>query len=219
MEEVREAAILPAPEAPRPGPARLSHRHEDIARWLLENPTRPLKECAQHFGYTQAWLSCIIHSDAFQVRLRRLQEEADAIVVLDVPARLRGVAARAIEGLGDQVEHSLNDGNGVLHRQFLLDTAELTLKSLGYGAPKAPLAPAAAFVQNNLFNLQQPVSPEVLAHARGRLLSVVEVSPALPEASQLPARDERNGGEVLRQASPLPSPSGAEGPETVGADL
>lgn len=103
--------VLAAPQLPdalearkqTPGIIRLNHTHEAIARWLLENPTRSLRECAQFFGYTQSWLSCIIHSDAFQVKLNQMQKEADAVVVLDVPARLRGIASSTLDGIAQQI--------------------------------------------------------------------------------------------------------------------
>jgi hypothetical protein len=215
------ALRLDSVAAPKPGPAKLSHTHEDIARWLLENPTRPLKECAQHFQYSQSWLSCIIHSDAFQAKLRKLQEGADAVTLLDVPARLRGVASAALDGLAEQVEHALkpSEGNSVVHRDFLLSTAELTLKSLGYGgqAKTPPPAPGMVFQQNNTF--VTPVPPDVLARAREKLVPPVEVAPALSETSQLPAGGDDSILSVQRHTSAISSSARAEGPETPGLDL
>lgn len=197
---------------------RLSHTHEEIARWLLENPTRPLKDCAKEFGYTQSWLSCIIHSDAFQARLKKLQDGADAITILDVPARLRGVAASALDGLGDQVDTALKDGNGIAHRQFLLDASELALKSLGYGVSKAPVAPGNPLFQQNNYNFP-PVDPQTLARARERILNNPEVSPALPEASQLPAGGESDLRTVQRPGTLVLEAARPEGPETSGVDI
>ena len=201
----------------RVGPQKLSHRHEDIARWLVENPTEKLSVCAAYFGYTQSWLSCIIHSDAFQAKLRKMQIEADAVTVLDVPARLRGVAANALDALGAQVELAVKDGNGVMHREFLLNSAELTLKSLGYGSPKTTPAPGgpAVMIQQNNFG---PVPPQVLGAARERLLNM-EVPPALPEASELHSGDEPVNGGVQREAAAIPASPSAKGPEASGLDL
>ena len=46
--------------------ARLNTTHEMLMNWLVCNPEKSLRECADHFGYTQSWLSQIIHSDIFQ---------------------------------------------------------------------------------------------------------------------------------------------------------
>ena len=219
--EMEASTALVAAEGARPGVKRLSHTHEDIARWLLANPTRPLKECAVYFGYTQAWLSCIIHSDAFQARLRKLQDGADAVTLLDVPARLRGVASSALEGLGVQVDHALKEteGNGIVHRQFLLDTAEITLKALGFGGPKTAPAPANGplFQQNN-YNIS-PVPPETLARARETLLNATEVNPEILEASKLPAGGESDLRTVQRHPATVPAAAGAEGEEAARVDL
>jgi len=182
-----------------PGPQNLSATHRQIARWLLENPGKGrLKECADHFGYTQAWISTLIHSDAFEALMGELNVNADNVVVNDIPSKLRGVAALAIEGLGECVEEAMNDKMRLLHRGFLRETADMTLARLGYGSSKSPgaAAPSNPLNQQNNFFLG-PVPANVLADARSRLLEhSVEVTPvAVPETRELSA-----GG---------PSPQGA----------
>lgn len=122
--------------APKPTIKSLSFNHEAIARWLIANPGKidggRLKECADHFGYSRSWLSIIIHSDAFKAKLRELTEEADALVIADIPAKMRGVASMALDALGDQVQAAAEDQT-VAPRDFLLKTSETLLKNLGYG--------------------------------------------------------------------------------------
>lgn len=170
-----------------PGPQNLSNTHRDIARWLLENPGKhSVRDCAAHFKYSLPWISTLIHSDAFRALMFELQKDADNLVVNDIPAKLRGVAALAIEGLGEAVESAMEDNSKLLHRGFLKDTVDMTLEKLGY-VSKPPAGPAALpphMQQNNYF--LGPVAPEVLQHARERLLTM-EVPPAtVSEASQLP---------------------------------
>lgn len=216
MDQNVTAPEITEPEGSRrPTIMRLNHTHEAIARWLLENPTRSHGECAKFFGYTQGWLSCIVHSDAFQVKLQQMQKEADAVVILDVPARLRGLAASALDGLSQQVDHSLQEGNGVLHRQFLHQTAELALKSLGYGQAKAAPAPVGNNHYHNHNHLHAAVAPDVLASAREKLLG----THAVQEASKLPAGGDSDLSPVQRLASPVSQPSSTEGSETARADL
>jgi hypothetical protein len=194
---------------------KLNHTHEAIARWLIENPTRSLGECARQFGYTQSWLSCIIHSDAFQVKLHQMQQEADAVTIMDVPARLRGVAAAALDGLAQQVDHALSEGNGVLHRQFLHQTAELTLKALGYGQPKAPPPPAGSTHYHAHVHKHETVAPGVLSAAREKLLE----AHAVQEARQLPASGDDILGSVQRLSSDLSASSPTEGAASSRADI
>lgn len=145
----------------------LSHTHTDIARFLLQNPTLPLSAVAQHFNYTQCWLSSIIHSSAFQAHLAELQGAADALVITDVPQRLRGLASAAIDKLAEQLDFA--EGTGPVSRvdrQFVQDTAELALKALGFGRPAgydvgaAPQGPGTVIYADKL----------VIEQARERIL-------------------------------------------------
>jgi len=120
----------------KPTIQKLNFSHEAIIRWMLENPNATQNECAAHFGYSASWLSIIVHSDAFQAKWRELSGKADALVLNDIPAKMRGVASLAIEALGDQVEIAMENPN-VLNRSFLLETSETLLSKLGYGAKPA----------------------------------------------------------------------------------
>lgn len=143
----------------------LSHTHSDIARFLLENPTLPLGAVAAHFGYTQPWLSSIIHSGAFRAHMAELQGAADDVVVLDVPARLRGVASSALDKLGEQLAFAVGDGAASrVDRQFVRETADMALKALGYGRP-ANGAPTASQPSNVIY-----ADRVVINEARQRIL-------------------------------------------------
>lgn len=146
--------------------ARLSHTHHDIARFMLENPALPLSAVAQHFGYTQPWLSTIIHSGAFQAHLAELQSSADGMVIADVPARLRSIASMALDKLGDQLEFAEGTGPASrVDRTFVQETAEMALKALGFGrqgsvGADAPQGPSTVIYADRL----------VIEQARERLL-------------------------------------------------
>lgn len=182
-----------------PGPQNLSNTHREIARWLLENPGKySVRDCALHFKYSLPWISTLIHSDAFRALMIELQKDADNLVVNDIPAKLRGVAALAIEGLGESVEAAMSDKSTLLHRGFLKETVDMTLTKLGYSS-KPPTGPAPMpphMQQNNYF--LGPVAPEVLQHAREKLLTMEVPAATVSEASQLPASIESPEREVQR---------------------
>ncbi len=136
--------------------ARLSHRHDQIINWLLLNPHRPLRDCAAHFNYTQAWLSSLIHSDIFQAKLKERQGEVFVAVANDIPAKLRGLADIAIEKVTRMVEESEDP-------DLALDVFDKTLHRLGY-APQKAAAPAGPAPQVNVF----AVSSADLAQAPAR---------------------------------------------------
>lgn len=160
--ELREAS---RPLAPPPTIKRLNFSHEAIARWLLENPESSLGDCAEKFGYTRGWLSIIIHSDAFKAKYHALQADADRLVLDDIPAKMRGTASMALEGLADQVEKAVADGSAG-NRQFLLNTSETLLRQLGYGANNSKVvinAPGAGTVNASV------VDHSALERARQKL--------------------------------------------------
>jgi len=143
--------------------------HDAIALWLIANPDRMLKDCAVHFGYTQAWISAIIHSDAFKARYDDLLGDADTIVINDIPAKLRGVASRALDGLAEAVEVAVADSNStMMHRGFLLETSDKLLRDLGYGPQKPPVHTTVVENQQNVF---VGVDSTTLERARNKLLS------------------------------------------------
>ena len=167
--------------------AKTSPTHDQIALWLVENPgPRQVTRCAEHFGYTVAWMSTIINSDAFRARLAQVQEHCDAAVAADIPAKLRGVACLALDGLAEQLADAAQ-APSVVHREFMRETADMALHRLGFAPAKTASGPThigQLNVQNNLI----PVDPESLARARERLaLPAVEprVGDVLPEV--LPA--------------------------------
>ena len=113
--------------------ARLSPSHEMVMNWIICNPDRNLRECADHFGYTQSWLSCIIHSDIFQHELARRQETVRAAITQSIPEKLRRAGDIAVEKLTSQLEQTEDP-------EFILSAADKILHRLGY-APQSSRAP------------------------------------------------------------------------------
>lgn len=171
----------------KPGIKACSFSHDAIALWLVANPHGKLKDCAEHFGYTQPWLSIIIHSDAFQARYHELLGEADAAVINDIPAKIRGVASRALDGLAEAVDIAVASEQHLLHRGFLLETSDKLLRDLGYGPQKPAVQITHTGPQQT--NIVMGVEPELLARARDKMLKVtaqaelpapIDVTPTTP---------------------------------------
>ena len=135
---------------------RMSHRHDAILRWMLANPDKKLLECAEALGYTQTWLSMVVHSDIFQAKYRELSADFDSVAIMDLRDKLTGIAHAAVDKLSLQME-------GVTDVGTLLKISDSTLTKLGYGSPKA-----SPVVVNNQFNqtINGTVSKEVLLAAR-----------------------------------------------------
>lgn len=178
---------------------RVTYSHEALINWMVENPDRPLRDAAAYFGYSQGWLSCIIHSDVFQAKLARRQEEVFAQIAQDIPSRLRGAADLALNGLTEKLE------NGNPDAKFLLDATDKLLHRMGYAPASArnPLG-TAQVVQNNTQINNYTVNASDLAAARA--LAKQRDLPALPMptlAEPVPTGQEVRGS--AQEVHGLPS--------------
>jgi len=145
---------------------RVSHTHNAILDFMVANPTAPLSHVATYFGYTQSWLSTVIHSDAFQARLRERQDTAfNEVVVADLRAKITGVASQAIDKLSEKLAVAADIRD-------VKDSAEMLLRSIGWGQPKAAAAPAR---QTNIVVL---ADRESLARSRELMQAASEIADA-----------------------------------------
>ena len=154
----------------------LAPRHRAILEWMRSNPTASLKECAEYFGHSPTWIYMIVNTDLFQEALRKREDEYNEEVIVPLRAKLMGVAHRAVEKLGEQVDESDDP-------DFILASADKTLHRLGYAPTRGPAVEVALSTQENVF----VVDSDTLASAREKLASLREsptiegeVAPALP---------------------------------------
>jgi len=81
----------------------LTIRHEAILDYLMANPTVKLGDVAKAFGVTAPWLSQIIHSDAFQSKLKEKQDINFHSTVLPIREKMLAVAHLALDQLADKL--------------------------------------------------------------------------------------------------------------------
>ena len=129
-----------------PGIAKMSVRHEAIMNYMIANPVLKLRDVAGTFGVSQAWLSTIIYSDAFQERLSEKKEQVfDSSVLQPLKTKLLAVANDTIEKLHDQIATTSDI-------RELTNTADKVLSRLGFGTGPVTAAVSQTFnyVQNNV---------------------------------------------------------------------
>lgn len=154
---------------------RLSTTHEMLMNWLILNPEKSLRECADHFGYTQSWLSQIIHSDIFQHALKEKQNRVFLRVAESIPEKLARAADVAVEKLADHLERTEDP-------EFILSATDKILHRMGYAPASArnpggnPIGAPATNVQQNFF-----LTAGDLADARGLMQQAAAATP-LPNA-------------------------------------
>lgn len=144
----------------------ISHTHDMVMNWMLENPHRNLQDCAAYFGYTPTWLSSMIHSDAFQAKLKEKQGAVFSMIAEDIPARMRGLAHLAIDKMEKKLE-STNDG------EFIQDAFTKILDRAGYAPKSGNSAPQQ---QNNVFVVDAGTLSAARASMAPRPVATVEQS-------------------------------------------
>jgi len=122
--------------------AEMSFSHHAIIDWMLSNPDALLADCAKAFGYTQPWLSTIIHSDAFKAEFSRRRGQLDEHIAHGIHAKMAAVSKKALDHLEE-----LLDGADTLDPRLVLDIADRTLHRQGYAPSKAGVN---IFAQQNI---------------------------------------------------------------------
>lgn len=133
------AAYIPPPRhdsGPNKGIGQVSYKHDAIIDFILANPTVTQNEIARQFDYSVSWISQMIASDAFQVRLaERAGDLFDPLLRRDRDAMFKSLIDRSYEVLAEKLRQPAN----VIPDQLVLRTMELSSRAVGYGAREAAL--------------------------------------------------------------------------------
>jgi hypothetical protein len=133
--------VPPLPVGGRP--PKIRYNHEAMANLILMNPGIKQKEIAIAMGYTEAWISTVMCSDAFQAYLAKRQAEViDPEITLTLRERATGVATRSMQVLMEKLAKPADAiSDGLVLRAF-----ELSAKATGMGgnAPPPPAVDASA---------------------------------------------------------------------------
>jgi hypothetical protein len=181
LEDIPEDPDFQPPEKGRFQLKSLSHTHDMVINWMLLNPDRSLRECADYFGYSQPWLSTLIHTDLFQARLKERQAVVFAQIAQTVPEKLTALSDIATEKLTEAITKSEDS-------KFILDAFDKVMHRAGY-APASQKNPAGPGVQvTNVFT----VDKETLAQARQGMFALgqtVDVTPVteVKQVEEVPA--------------------------------
>src|SRR6478752_1876039 len=108
--------------------AKISYTHDALIDAVIANPASKQKDLARLFGYTESWISQIMSSDSFKVRLEaRRKVVIDPILIQNIEERMEGVANQALAVIAEKLEAN---GSADLATRAL----EITTRALGYGA-------------------------------------------------------------------------------------
>jgi hypothetical protein len=136
---------------------KVNHWHQRLADWLIANPNKKLREAADEFQRSQAWISAVINSDAFQDYFKRLSaQHSEALLVT-----IRDKSLAAADAAVGEIQRRLESSPETIPYNQLLETAEVLMKR---AAPEVSSNPGPPNVQINL-----GVSQQELAEARAAM--------------------------------------------------
>ncbi len=116
---------------------KVAYTHEAMVDLIITESAKPggisQKEIAAHFGYTEAWISNILASDAFQNALATRREElVDPELRATLKERFQALAIQSLKVLQNKLNQvTVSD-------QVALRCAELGAKALGMGIQAPP---------------------------------------------------------------------------------
>jgi hypothetical protein len=150
---------------------KVRYTHDAIIDMIIATPEITQRELSRQFGFTEAWMSIIINSDAFQERLaERKGVLVDPKITASIEARVDALAKRALDRLMDRVEAK----NGIGMR----DADLIAAAKLGVG--NRNIAPPPPPPQHNLYVVQIPMpatSAQEWMATRSKIPTSQDVSP------------------------------------------
>ena len=130
--------------------ARVKYSHDAMIDLLIVNPEVKQGELAQQFGYTQAWVSRVMNSDAFLARLaQRKSDLVDPSIALTLDEKFRQLANLSMDVVIEKLTITRNPDTA-------LKALEQSSKALGYGARQQNLNVQQNFVVAMPTKVQTP---------------------------------------------------------------
>jgi predicted XRE-type DNA-binding protein len=120
--------------------ARVKYSHDAMIDLIIEQPGISQGELASRFGYTQAWVSRVMNSDAFLARLaQRKNDLVDPTLAASLEEKLRALASKSLDVVLEKVVSTQNP-------DLALQAAKLSTTALGFGARQQNVAIQQNFV-------------------------------------------------------------------------
>lgn len=135
--------------------AKIRYSHTDMIDFIIANPGVSQGMLATRYGYTQAWISRVMSSDAWQsAAAARREELVDPTLLASINERFHAMTALSLERLMEKLEKP------AVSDQVVLKAVELGAKAMGVGGNAVIAPPPAdhlAQLANRLIDLQARV--------------------------------------------------------------
>lgn len=162
---------------------KVRYSHDGMIDLIVQNPWVSQHQLGQHFGYSDAWISTVMATDAFKAKLALRREEiVDPVLRATVEERFKAVVTRSLEVLQEKLSNPIVSQ---IPDNLALRAAELGAKALGLGGNAPPQAPPPndahlSLLASRLIALQRTVRAD-----SGMLIEDVEVRELAPAPSNL----------------------------------
>jgi predicted transcriptional regulator len=155
--------------------AKVNYSHTAMIDLIIAQPGVSQNEIARYFGYTPAWISQVISSDAFQSALAKRREEiVDPLMRETVETQFKALVSRSL----DILQQKLNRPALEIPDNLALRTLEIASRAAGYGAKDDSPPQNNTPVEVNI-HLEQLGGGLVALLQRKRLeAQVIDVQPA-----------------------------------------
>ncbi len=154
-------------------PTQLHWWYDELARFMIANPSMTKKEIAKHFDKTPQTIYLVTNSDTFKQYYRERMSDMHGTNV-SLAEKQAAVTDAALDLLLGEL--SGPSGDLKLNPMELKEIAQDGMKALGYGIPKSGPTPSVA--------VQVNITQSELADARKMMLEKHNVQVALPAPSQ-----------------------------------
>lgn len=145
--------------------AKMRYSHTDMIDFIIANPGISQNALAARYGYTAAWVSRVMSSDAWIAAMAaRRSEMVDPGLAATIDERFRALANRSLDRLMEKLDAPQVSDNVVIR------AVELGAKAVGVGGnapPPAPNQDHLANLANRLIDLQSRVRADF---NQGRIL-------------------------------------------------
>ena len=119
---------------------RMSYTHDAMCDLIIANPAISKTDLAKAFGYTPTWISRVINSDAFQLRLAvRKADISDPSLILTIEEKMKVLVSESLDVLIEKLATTKNT-------EVAMKGLEIGSKALGYGARKDNVTIQQSFV-------------------------------------------------------------------------
>lgn len=110
--------------------AKISYTHDKVIDIIVANPRVTLDDISGVFGYTPGWLSRMMNSDAFKLRMAvRRNELVDPLITAALKERFEAIAMRGLEVIQQKIDQPAE----VVKFSDAAKAVELGAKGIGIG--------------------------------------------------------------------------------------